>query len=131
MHRHAVLLIEDEEELASLLGELLRDLDYEVRVAGSFGEAKEMLTDFRPCTVVSDLTLPDVPREELVARLREEVGDLPIRLMSAIAESELRRFALDQGAQGALSKPFDLDDFERVVVQDCPHGTSAAPPGLP
>ena len=119
MHRHRVLLIEDEAELAELLGELLRDFDYDVRVAGSLGQAEEHLADFRPCAVVTDVTLPDVGRQELVAKLRAHVGTAPIVLMSAIAAAELRRMADEQGAQGAISKPFELEDFEKAVRFDC------------
>ena len=119
MHRHRVLLIEDEAELAELLGELLCDFEYEVRIAGSIAAAEEHLADFRPCAVVTDVTLPDVGRDELVARLRQGVGAAPIVLMSAIAPAELRRMAAEQGAQGAISKPFELEEFERAVRFDC------------
>ena len=103
MHRHRILLIEDEAELAQQLG-----------------EAEEHLASFQPCAVVTDLTLPDVPREDVVSRLRNHVGGSPIILMSAIAASELRRTAEEQGAQGAISKPFELDEFEQAVRFDCP-----------
>lgn len=120
MHRHRVLLIEDEEELAELLGDLLRDIGHEVRVAGSVGEAEEHLAGWLPCAVITDVTLPDVPREELVQRLRARVAATPILLMSAIAASDLRKMAEEQGAQGTIPKPFDLDEFERAVSFECP-----------
>lgn len=120
MHHHRILLIEDEKDLADLLGELLSDFDFEVRVAMSLAEAEEHLDAFHPCAVITDLTLPDIEREELIPRLRARVGDAPIVLMSAIAESELHRFAEEQGAQGALAKPFELEEFERSVMFRCP-----------
>ena len=126
MHTHRVLLIEDEAELAELLGELLRDFEYDVRVAGSLAAADEHLADFQPCAVVTDVTLPDVGRDELVEELRQRVGAAPILLMSAIAPSELRRMASEQGAQGAISKPFELEEFERAVRFECPE-TAAQP----
>jgi len=128
MHRHRVLLIEDEAELAELLGELLRDFEYDVRIAGSLAEAEGHLAGFQPCAVVTDLTLPDVAREDVVGRLRDRVGQAPIILMSAIAASELRRMAEEQGAQGAISKPFELDEFERAVRFDCPETLAEAHP---
>lgn len=120
MHRHRVLLIEDEKELAELLGELLADLGYEVRIAASMGAARMQLAAFAPCAVVTDLTLPDVERSELVPTLRPLVGGAPIVLMSAIAASELRRLAEEQGAEGAISKPFELEQFEQAVRFECP-----------
>jgi len=128
MHRHRILLIEDEEELAELLVDLLRDFGYEARSAFSLASAAEQLQEFHPCAVISDVTLPDVERTELVARLREHVGQAPIVLMSAIAPSELRRLATEQGAQGALSKPFELNEFERAMRFECPE-TEAQQPG--
>lgn len=128
MHRHRVLLIEDEAELAELLGELLCDFDYDVRLAGTIGEAEEHLAGFSPCAVVTDLTLPDVAREEVVERLRAYVGGTPIVLMSAISPAELRRFAEEHGAQGAIPKPFDLEEFEKTVLFQCPETEHAPAP---
>lgn len=128
MHRHRALLIEDESELATLLGELLSDFDFEVRVAGSLAEAESHLGSFRPCVVITDLTLPDVDREDLIPRLRTRVGETPIVLMSAIAASELHRFAREQGAQGAVAKPFELEEFERSVVFRCQEEAAAPAP---
>lgn len=127
MHRHRILLVEDETELASLLGELLSDFDAEVRVAANLAEAESHLGSFRPCVVVSDLTLPDVDRDDLIPRLRARVGETPIVLMSAIAASELHRFAEEQGAQGFVAKPFELEEFERSVVYRCEEEEAAAP----
>lgn len=128
MHRHKILLIEDEAELASLLGELLSDLDAEVRVAADLAEAENHLATFHPCVVVTDLTLPDVDRDDLIPRLRARVGGTPIVLMSAIAASELHRFAQEQGAQGSVAKPFELEEFEQSVVFRCGEELAAQAP---
>ena len=127
MHQHRILLVEDEVELAELLADLVRDLGHEVRTADSLAGAREHLLGFRPCAVISDVTLPDVGRDELVARLRELVGDAPIILMSAITPSELRKLAEEHGAQGVLSKPFELAEFEAAIRFECPESAEERP----
>ncbi|HLV60056.1 MAG TPA: response regulator [Fredinandcohnia sp.] len=117
-HRHAILLIEDEPELALLLEEVLER--YEVHSAGSMRRALELLETFRPCVVISDLSLPDVARDQVVASIRTAAPGVPIVLMSAIATQDLEETAREQGADRIVSKPFEIEDFEASLVFLCP-----------
>lgn len=127
MHRHQVLVLEDEPELAELLEELLRDLGHEVESAGTMAAALESLGRRPVCAVVADLTLPDVSREEVVPQLRTKSGGASIILMSAIAAHDLDRLGREAGVDRVIPKPFDLDQFERALVFGCEaSGPSAA-----
>lgn len=127
MHRHRILVVEDEPELAELLGELLVDLSFEVECAGNMEEALAALERREPCAIISDLTLPDVDREDVVGTLRSRSGSASIILMSAIAAQDLARLGKQQGVDQVIPKPFDLDQFERALVFGC--GRSAEAPG--
>lgn len=118
MHRHVVLLVEDEPDLASLLAELLTE--HEVHTAPNMAQAEAILRTVEPCAIVSDLTLPDVDRSEVVGRLRAKGGGAAIILMSAIAPQDLEQIAAGQGVDAVISKPFDIDDFERAITFRCP-----------
>lgn len=116
-HRHAILLIEDEPELAMLLEELLEA--YEVKSAANMKEALALLESIEPCVVISDLSLPDVPRDEVVATIRGSAPEAPIILMSAIASQDLEETARVQGADRIIPKPFELELFESSLVFGC------------
>ncbi|MFO7155073.1 MAG: response regulator [Pseudomonadota bacterium] len=129
MHRHAILLIEDEPELALLLEEILEE--YDVQSASNMAQAVELLENFRPCVVISDLSLPDVPREQVVARIRASAPGVPIILMSAVSTQDLEEAAREQGADRIIPKPFEIEIFEASLVFGCgiersaPHPESA------
>ena len=116
-HRHSILLIEDEPELAMLLREILEA--YEVHSASNMKEAVSLLEHLDPCVVISDLSPPDVPREKVVATIRASAPKAPIILMSAIATQDLQETAREQGADRIIPKPFELERFESSLVFGC------------
>lgn len=122
MHRHRILVIEDEEELSDLLAEIIGDMSHEVEQAATMGEALAILDRGPFCTILSDLTLPDIDREQVVHTLRAHGGNASIMLMSAIASQDLSRFGRQMGVDRVISKPFDLDDFENAMVFGCEEG---------
>ena len=67
-----VLVVEDNDDAAQTLAELLRRLDHEVRVAGDVRSALALATQLRPDTMVCDLGLPDEPGHALSRRLRAD-----------------------------------------------------------
>ncbi|HWV37246.1 MAG TPA: response regulator [Vulgatibacter sp.] len=126
MHRHRILVIEDEAELADLLTEILSDLSYEVEQASTMGEALAILDRGPVCAILSDLTLPDIEREQVVHTLRARSGRASIILMSAIASQDLTRLGRQMGVDRVVSKPFDLDEFEDSLVFGCEEGQEEA-----
>ncbi len=112
-----ILLVEDEADLGEMISELLRELGFEVRLALTFSACLAAASTFRPSVVVTDLTLPDVEVDAVVPRLREAFPGIPILLTSAKAPAELRRIAAATGADGAVSKPFDIELFQSVVAE--------------
>jgi len=126
MHRHRILVIEDEAELSDLLTEILGDLSYDVEQAATMGEALAILDRGPVCTILSDLTLPDIDREQVVHTLRAHGGNASIMLMSAIASQDLARMGRQLGVDRVISKPFDLDEFEHSIVLGCDEGRHQA-----
>lgn len=124
-HRHLAVLVEDEQDLGQMLVELMDELGFEVRYARTFEEARSAPDDRTPCVVITDLTLPDAPPEQVVRGLRQKYPNTRILLMSARPQREVQQLARDHGANGAIAKPFDLDAFERAISHDCPEAAGA------
>ena len=68
---------------------------------------------FRPTLVVSDIMMPNVSGEEMIAEMRKrpELQSTPILLLSAKADEELMVKLLDDGAQDFIVKPFSERDL--------------------
>ena len=107
-----VLLVDDEPDLLLLLG-ILFDLEPDLEVVGTAGngaEALEVAHRVAPDLVVMDLLMPGTDGFEAIARLREELPDLPIVAYSAvISELSLKQverhrvpLVLKQGDSGPL-----------------------------
>jgi two-component system alkaline phosphatase synthesis response regulator PhoP len=106
----SVLLVEDEENLASLVEAYLAREGYPVRRVGSGREALE-LVDREPLRlVVLDLNLPDMDGLEVCRRIRARSG-VPIVMLTARDEEADRLAGLGAGADDYIGKPFSPQEL--------------------
>jgi len=101
-----LLVVDDDTRLAELLRRYLSDGGFRVTIAADASEARAQLTSFAFDLVVLDVMMPGESGLELTRALRRE-GEVPILLLSAMAEPEDRVNGLEQGADDYLAKPFE------------------------
>ena len=123
-----VLVVEDDEEIAEVLGRSLRKEGYEVRLSADGEEALDAAAVFSPDLVLLDLGLPGLDGVEVCRRLRAE-GDVPILMLTARGETEDRVDGLDSGADDYLVKPFERQELlariRALLRRRPPRGTAA------
>jgi signal transduction histidine kinase len=105
--RARILVVEDEEDMCSLLVDLLRP-HYEVFPVGDGEAALEMLPEVAPDLVISDVMMPGRSGIDLCRTLK---GDprwchTPVILLTALAGSETTLEAYALGADDFVTKPF-------------------------
>jgi two-component system, OmpR family, alkaline phosphatase synthesis response regulator PhoP len=100
-----VLLVEDEENLASLIRAYLEQEGYLVLWAGSGAGALETLDREAVRLVVLDLTLPDIDGIDVCRQIRTR-SSVPIVMLTARDEEADRLAGLDAGADDYIGKPF-------------------------
>jgi two-component system response regulator MprA len=105
-----VLVVEDDDDIATVLKRALRLEGYDVRVAGDGEAALDQAGLFEPDAVVLDLGLPRLDGMEVCRRIRAE-SDVPILMLTARAETEDRVKGLDTGADDYLPKPFERSEL--------------------
>jgi CheY-like chemotaxis protein len=105
-----VLIVEDEVSVRNMITEYLEGEGYVPEVAGSVDEARRRILDERPDAILLDLMLPDEDGWQFLrARQSDPVlAAIPVLVISAAPHQRLLR-AKELGADGFLSKPFDLD----------------------
>lgn len=110
-----VLLVEDDDAVASLVIEMLRELDYEVtRVNGSAAALAAVESDARFDIVFSDVMMPgSLNGVDLASELRRRRPALPVLLSSGHAEAS-RDAAAERGIV-VLRKPYDLATLARAL----------------
>jgi len=106
-----VLVVEDEEAMASGLEYAFRREGYEVGLARD-GEAALRLARERPWDlVVLDVMLPKLSGYDVVKRLRDEGRELPVLLLTARGQEADKLRGFDAGADDYVTKPFSLAEL--------------------
>jgi two-component system phosphate regulon response regulator PhoB len=108
-----VLVVEDEDALATLLQYNLDKEGYDVAVAGDGEEALLLAEERLPDLVVLDWMLPKVSGIEVCRRLRSrpETRNVPIIILTARGEETDRIRGLDTGADDYVVKPFSMTEL--------------------
>lgn len=101
-----VLVVEDEELLAKVLGRSLTEEGYAVDLAGSGEDALKLCYAARYEAIVLDVLLPGMDGFDVCRRLRRERIETPILLLTARDAVRDRVEGLDAGADDYLVKPF-------------------------
>lgn len=99
-----VLLVEDNDAAAQLMGEQLEGAGYVVIRASSGLEAVVLADQHRPALVVLDILLPDIDGWEVLRRLKEDssLAAIPVLVVSVVADA---RKGFQLGALDVLQKP--------------------------
>ncbi len=108
-----VLVVEDEDSLATLLQYNLDKEGYRVGVASDGDEGLLMIDEQTPDLVLLDWMLPKVSGVEICRRLRSrsETRNLPIIMLTARGEESDRIRGLDTGADDYIVKPFTMTEL--------------------
>jgi len=106
MHtRPHILVVDDEPQITRVLRTSLDAQGYEVRVANDGETALEIVKDFIPDLVITDLAMPRMNGIELCRQLRK-ISQVPIIVLSVRGDERSKVEALDSGADDYVTKPF-------------------------
>jgi two-component system response regulator QseB len=108
--RPAVLAVEDDPRLGSLLTEALEE-QYEVTVVQDAEAASTAVASGGFDVLVVDRGLPGIDGVEFVRRLRHSGNSTPVLMLTALGTVPDRVAGLDAGADDYLVKPFDFDEL--------------------
>jgi two-component system, OmpR family, phosphate regulon response regulator PhoB len=108
-----VLVVEDEDSLATLLQYNLQKEGYDVALAGDGEEALLLVDERLPDLIVLDWMLPKISGIEVCRRLRQrnETRNVPIIMLTARGEETDRVRGLDTGADDYVVKPFSMTEL--------------------
>jgi two-component system KDP operon response regulator KdpE len=102
-----ILVVDDETQITRVLRTSLSSHAYDVRVANDGETALEIMKDWTPDLVITDLSMPNMDGLELTRRLRA-TSKVPILVLSVRGEERTKVQALDAGADDYVTKPFSM-----------------------
>jgi len=111
MGRARLLLVDDEDNLRSMLEAALRHTGYDVHPAVDGRSALDAVGSLRPDLIVLDVMLPDLDGFEVCRRLRTGGDRTPVLFLTAKDATEDKVRGLTLGGDDYLVKPFSLEEL--------------------
>ena len=103
-----ILIVEDDKNIANLLGEFLRDKGFVVTIANDGDKALALYKKYGARLLVLDIMLPGVDGFSILSKIREECNT-PIIIVSAKGTKEDKLKGIIGGADDYIEKPYDID----------------------
>lgn len=110
-----VLLVDDEEDLCTLMQMSLMRMGIRTHIAHRLEDAKQRLTDHQYDACLTDLNLPDGNGLELLHWIHQRCPDLPVAVLTAYGNMEIAIAALKAGAFDFVSKPINQKHLEQLL----------------
>ena len=108
-HTH-ILVVDDEPQITRVLRTALSTQGYDIRVANDGEMALEIMKDWSPNLIITDLAMPNLNGIELCRRVRS-VSEVPIIVLSVRGQEQHKIEALDAGADDYVTKPFSMNEL--------------------
>lgn len=124
-----VLIVEDERDNREIMRAVVEDLlGYRALLAADGNEALSLAGEYRPSLILMDLMMPVLDGFETIRSLKsaDRTASIPVIAVTALSRPTDRQRALSNGADGYLSKPFDLDLMAEMVERYVAGGMSVA-----
>ncbi|MFZ3191936.1 MAG: sigma-54 dependent transcriptional regulator [Moraxellaceae bacterium] len=115
MARQLALIVDDEEDLRTLMRLSLMRMGIDCLLAQNLAEARQLLSRQHFDICLTDLNLPDGSGLQLVQQIAEQHPDLPVAVITAYGSMDLAIDALKAGAFDFVSKPVDMPRLKELV----------------
>jgi DNA-binding NtrC family response regulator len=115
--RPSILVVDDDPSFRNVLDMRLQQWGYRVRVAQDAREAEDIVREWRPDLVLSDVVMPEASGLDLLGRLRQDDATRPIILLTAHGTVEMAVEAMKLGAVDFLTKPLDYPNLKSLLTE--------------
>ncbi len=115
-----VLVVDDQIDSREFITTVLQQYQAEVQAVASVSEALQVIREWKPDVLVSDIGMPQQDGYSLIRKLREQSpelgGNIPAAALTAYARAEDRVRAIQEGYQLHLPKPVEPAELATVVA---------------
>ncbi|HAT72064.1 MAG TPA: diguanylate cyclase response regulator [Elusimicrobia bacterium] len=112
-----VLVVDDDPNVGLLISAVLKKYNYAVTTLYHGEEVLSFLRDNKPDLILLDLRMPGIDGYALCKRIREapETRDIPVVILSGVAEMDAKVNTIELGADDFITKPFDVRELRARV----------------
>ena len=111
-----VLVVDDEPDFCEVLRDFLGSKGYEVAIALSGEEALPAYMQERPDVVLLDIQMPGMNGLETLRELKALDPGANVIMVTVIADNEIAKQAMTEGAFDYITKPVDRDYLELALI---------------
>lgn len=108
MMKYKILVVDDEENMLALLNRVLSKEGYQIVCAGSGEAGLKLAGEHHFELAIVDLSMPEMEGIEVLAKLKEIDGDIPVIMITAFPSWEKEQTARKLGCADYLSKPLNM-----------------------
>jgi two-component system KDP operon response regulator KdpE len=105
-----ILVVDDEAQITRVLKTTLSSHGYGTRTASDGDEALQVMRDWAPDLIITDLRMPNMDGLDLCRHVRQK-SRVPIIVLSVKGEERIKVEALDAGADDYVTKPFNTNEL--------------------
>ena len=115
----SILITDDEKDIRELIGDILKDEGYAVRLAANSDECMAEINADPPALMILDIWLKDSRMDgiDILKTVKRDNPDIPIVIISGHGNIEIAVAAIKQGAYDFIEKPFKIDQLMVVVAR--------------
>lgn len=108
-----ILIVDDEPNNLSVLGDLLERYGYEVLASNTGLQAIDIATEMRPDLILLDVAMPEIDGFETCRRLKahQSLEAVPVLFLSAYQDLEHKVQGFQVGGMDFISKPFQVEEL--------------------
>jgi len=112
--RPSVLVVDDDESMRDILQAILRQ-DYDVHLAATLGEARQVLQNFEILVVLLDVRLSQENGLTLLPEIKEMNERIEVVVITVITDVKTAVEAMKLGAYDYINKEFNPDDLKAII----------------
>jgi two-component system, NtrC family, nitrogen regulation response regulator NtrX len=115
----SILIVDDEQDIRELVGDILRDEGFTVRLAGNSDDCMAEINAEPPALMILDIWLKDSRMDgiDILKSVKRDNPDIPVVIISGHGNIEIAVAAIKQGAYDFIEKPFNIDQLMVVVAR--------------
>lgn len=113
--QHSVLVLEDDQNLASALRDFLDEEGWEVDTATTVAEARSKVAEKVFDLVLADYLLPDAHGLTIFEEIQRRSPLTKVMMMTGVKDMEVAAEAFKKGASDLISKPFKITELEQRI----------------
>lgn len=110
-----VLIVDDEEDIVSLVKEFLTDQNYEIYTFTNANSALAEIKEIQPDLVITDIKMPEMNGIEFMGHVNKIFPHLPVIVVSGFVTKEVCLDAMSCGVSGVIEKPYEPEKLVGIV----------------